>query len=534
MVFRVDLDSRVLPDGQDVPLKFTNWPAFQSRIPAFSFVVLFLNDREHANLASGIGRQHEYQTLLIDELRTMSLSETLTVCTITELGTKLRACEFTSVELTQFFLDRLDRIGPKLNAVVTVTRDRALREATQADVDLRAGRDRGPLHGIPYGVKDLIAAKGFPTTWGAAPFKVQTIDCDAAVVEKLRDAGAVLVAKLAMVEIAGGLGYRQANATFTGPGLNPWNIKRWAGGSSSGSGAVVGAGLVPFSIGTETWGSIMTPAGYCGVTGLRPTFGLISRHGAMTLSWTLDKIGPLARTAQDCCLVLNALVGRDIRDTSSAEATRLVDYAYASKFKLAVLSDATTHVQPAVKANFEASLKVLERFSTISEIKLPDLPYGAVASLIISCEMAAVFEDLAKSGQVWEMTADEDRWGLFSALTIPAKDYINAMRIRGIIQRELDAALAPFDAVLCPTLPTVAYPVDRPWDEYRKGTTGSQIGGASNIAGVPAITVPNGFGEEGLPTAIQFCGRAFSDNRLLAIAAAYQHETTWHRQHAKL
>ncbi len=460
----------------------------------------------------------------------MPLPESLTLCTIAELGAKLRAYEFTSVELTQFFLDRLERIGSKLNAVVTITRDRALREATQADAELRTGRDRGPLHGIPYGVKDLLAAKGFPTTWGAAPFKEQALDADAAVVEKLHDAGAVLIAKLALIEIAGGLGYRQANATFTGPGLNPWNLKRWAGGSSSGSGAAVGAGLVPFAIGTETWGSIMTPAGYCGVTGLRPTFGLISRFGAMTLSWTLDKIGPLARTAQDCCLILNALVGRDDRDVSSVEAKKLVDQAYVPKFKLAVLSDAITQVQPAVKANFEDSLKVLERFSTISEIKLPDLPYGSVASLIISCEMAAAFEDLAKSGNVWEMTADEDRWGLFSALTIPAKDYINAMRIRGIIRRELDAALAPFDAVLCPTLPTVAYPVDRPWDEYRKGTAGSQIGGASNVAGVPAITIPNGFGEGGLPTAIQFCGRAFSDNRLLAIAAAYQHETIWHRK----
>ncbi len=460
----------------------------------------------------------------------MPLPESLAFCTITELGNKLRACEFTSVELTQFFLERLARLGLQLNAVVTVTRDRALQEAAQADAELRAGHDRGPLHGIPYGAKDLLATKGIPTTWGAVPFKDQMLDVDASVIEKLRNAGAVLTAKLAMVEIAGGLGYRQANAALTGPGLNPWNLKRWAGGSSSGSGAAVGAGLVPFAIGTETWGSIMTPAGYCGVTGLRPTFGLVSRFGAMALSWTLDKIGPLARTAQDCCLILNAIAGHDSRDASSVDATRLVDHAYVPQFRLAVLSDAITQVQPAVKANFEASLKVLERFSTISEIKLPDLPYGSVASLIISCEMAAAFEDLAKSGKVWEMTAEEDRWGLFSALTIPAKDYINALRIRGIIQKELDAALAPFDAVLCPTLPTVAYPVDRPWDEYRKGTAGSQIGGASNVAGVPAISIPNGFGEDGLPTAIQLCGRAFSDNRLLAIAAAYQHETIWHRK----
>ncbi len=467
----------------------------------------------------------------------MSLPETLAFCTVAELGLKLRAAAFTSVELTQFFLDRLERIGPKLNAVVTVTRERALLEAQQADKELRAGRDRGPLQGIPYGAKDLLATKGIPTTWGAVPFKEQIIDADAAVIEKLREAGAVLTAKLAMIEIAGGLGYRQANATFTGPGLNPWNRSRWAGGSSSGSGAAVGAGLVPFAIGTETWGSIMTPAGFCGVTGLRPTFGLVSRFGAMALTWTLDKIGALARTAEDCGLVLKAIAGHDPRDVSSVDIGQISIPAGPSekpsdqsRFRLAVLRDAVAHVQPEVKANFEASLKVLERFATIDELTLPDLPYGSVASIIISCEMAAAFEDLAKSGQVWEMTAEEDRWGLFSALTIPAKDYINAMRIRGIIQKELDAAMSPFDAVLCPTLPTVAYPIDQPWDEYRKGTTGSQIGGASNAAGFPAISIPNGFGEEGLPTALQLCGRAFTDDRLLAIATAYQRETDWHRK----
>lgn len=473
----------------------------------------------------------------------MPLSESLAFATVTELGRRLRACEFTSVELAQFFLGRLERIGPKLNAVVTVTRERALAEARQADQDRWCGRDRGPLHGIPCGVKDLLATKGIPTTWGAAPFKDQVFDHDARVIERLREAGAVLCAKLAMVEIAGGLGYRQANATFTGPGLNPWGLGRWAGGSSSGSGAAVAAGLVPFAIGTETWGSIMTPAGYCGVTGLRPTQNLVSTHGAMALTWTFDKIGPLARTAEDCRLVLNAIReevphrGHAMRPSDGALPNSREPHCTttaAGPFRLAVLSDAVTSVQPEVKANFEASLKVLEKFATIGEVKLPDLPYGSVASLIISCEMAAAFEGLAKTGKVWEMTADEDRWGLFSALTIPAKDYINAQRIRGIIQREVDAALAPFDAVLCPTLPTVAYPVDKPWNEYRRGFNGSQIGGASNSAGVPAISIPNGFGEDGLPTAIQLCGRAFSDDRLLDIAAAYQRETSWHTRTPRL
>ena len=451
----------------------------------------------------------------------MPVPDSFAFATVAELGRRLRSREFTSVELTRFFLERLERLGPKLNAVVTVTRERALAEAQQADNELCAGRDRGPLHGIPYGAKDLLATKGIPTTWGAAPFKDQVFDEDAVVITKLREAGAVLAAKLAMVEIAGGLGYRQANATFTGPGLNPWHLKRWAGGSSSGSGAAIAAGLVPFSIGTETWGSIMTPAGFCGVTGLRPTYDLISRKGAMALTWTMDKLGPLARTAQDCAWILAAI------QESSAATPQIA----ARPFRIGVLNDAVSKVQPEVKANFEASLKILEGFATLTELKLPDLPYSSVNSLIISCEMAAAFEDLAKSGKVWEMTADEDRWGLYSALTIPAKDYINAMRIRAIIQRELDDALTPYDAVVSPTLPTVAYPVDRSWDDYRKGLAGSQIGGATNAAGVPAISIPNGFGEEGLPTGLQLAGRAFSESRLLAIAQSYQHQTDWHCRH---
>lgn len=353
----------------------------------------------------------------------MPIPDSLAFATVAELGQRLQAREFTSLELTQYFLDRLERLGPKLNAVVTVTRERALAEAQHADNEICVGRYRGPLHGIPYGAKDLLATKNTPTTWGAAPFKEQMFDEDAAVITKLREAGAVLAAKLAMVEIAGGLGYRQANATFTGPGLNPWNLKRWAGGSSSGSGAAVAAGLVPFSIGTETWGSIMTPAGNCGVTGLRPTYDLISRKGAMALTWTMDKLGPLARSAQDCVFILNAVQ----ESTANGPAASLTQYP----FRIGVLSDAVTKVQPEVKANFEASLKVLERFAKLGECKLPDLPYGSVNSLIISCEMAATFEDLAKSGKVWEMTAEEDRWGLYSALTIPAKDYINAQAHSG-------------------------------------------------------------------------------------------------------
>ena len=463
----------------------------------------------------------------------MPIKNELAFASIQSLGTKLRSGEFTSVELTEFFLQRTETIGPKFNAVTTLTRDLALQQAKKADADLAAGKDRGPLHGIPYGAKDLLATKGIPTSWGAAPYKDQVFDSDATVITKLREAGAVLIAKLAMVEIAGGFGYRQANATFTGPGLNPWDHTRWSGGSSSGPGSAVGAGIVPFAIGSETWGSIMTPAGFCGISGLRPTYGRVSRHGAMALSWTMDKLGPMCRTADDCGRVLNAIAGPDTADPTAADRP----FEYSAKepiqqsFKLATLKGAADHVQPEVKSNYETSLKVLEKFCIFEEIELPDLPYGTVAGTLISCEMGAAFEGLVTSGDVWELTAEEDRWGGHAALMIPAKDYINAMRIRIPIQKAMDDVLSRFDAIVTPTLATVAYPNAKPWREYRRGFRGTNIGGAGNAAGIPAITVPNGFGDSHMPTGLQFVGRAFEENRLLAIANVYQSKTDWHQQH---
>src|SRR4029450_9574409 len=226
------------------------------------------------------------------------------------LAEGVRTRRLSPVMLAETFLDRLERLGARYNAVVTVTRDRALEQARRAESEIAAGRYRGPLHGIPYGAKDLLATSGgIPTTWGAAPFKDRVFDFDATAILRLEAVGTVLCAKLAMVELAGGMGYRQPNAAFTGPGVNPWNRDAWSGGSSSGSGSAVAAGLVPFAIGSETWGSILSPAGNCGITGLRPTPGGVSRHGAMALCWTLDKLGPMALTADDCGLVLEAIAG---------------------------------------------------------------------------------------------------------------------------------------------------------------------------------------------------------------------------------
>jgi aspartyl-tRNA(Asn)/glutamyl-tRNA(Gln) amidotransferase subunit A len=452
---------------------------------------------------------------------------------IRQLAEGLRDRRFTAVELAEFFLARLAGLGPRFNAVVNLTRDRALNEAAQADRDLAAGKDRGPLHGIPYGAKDLVATRGIPTTWGAAPFRNRIIDHDATVITRLRDAGAVLVAKLAMVELAGGMGYRQANASFTGPGLNPWDEKSWSGGSSSGSGAAVAAGLVPFAIGSETSGSIVTPAAYCGVTGLRPTYGRVSRHGAMALTWTMDKLGPIGRTADDCGLVLNAISGHDPLDDSST--TRPFRYPQETPatgpFQFAILGESSRKIQPEIQANFESALKVFTNLGTIKEVALPDFPYSAVVGTIINCEMSAAFEGMLTSGQVWELTAPEDRVGAHSAVLIPAKDYINACRIRKLIQKGLDDAFAGFDAIVVPTGSTVAPPLDREFREYQAPFRGTGLTVAANAAGLPGITMPTGFGERGLPTSISLVGRAFGENRLLAAATAYQAATDWHQRH---
>ena len=451
---------------------------------------------------------------------------------IQELGQLLRAGEATARALTEFFLERCERIGPKYNAVVTLTRKTALIEADRADEELAAGRARGPLHGIPYGAKDLLATRGYPTTWGAAPFKDRVIDEDATVIRRLRAAGAVLVAKLSMVEIAGGLGYMQANAAFNGPGLNPWDRARWSGGSSSGPGSAVAAGIVPFAIGSETWGSIMTPACYCGISGLRPTYGRVSRHGAMALSWTMDKLGPMCRTAGDCGLVLAAIAGKDEADPSCVDRPYTYPEADPPRppFKLATLKGAAENIQPEVAANYETSLAVLRDVATLEEIELPDLPYNLVPDVIISCEAAAAFEDLVTSGKIWEMTAPEDRWRIHSDLAIPATSYINALRLRAKIQRALDEVLSKYDAIVTPTLSTVAGPIDMPFGQWSRGFSSTSIGGAGNAAGVPAISIPNGFGAGDLPTGLQIVGRAFEENRVLAIAAEVQRRTEWHRR----
>jgi aspartyl-tRNA(Asn)/glutamyl-tRNA(Gln) amidotransferase subunit A len=451
-----------------------------------------------------------------------------------ELADGVRTRRVSPVALAECFLDRLERLGPRYNAVVTVTRPRAIEAARRAEVEIAGGRYRGPLHGIPYGAKDLLATAGVPTTWGAAPLSAQSFDADATVIRKLDEAGAVLCAKLAMVELAGGMGYRQPNATFTGPGINPWSARAWSGGSSSGSGSAVAAGLVPFALGSETWGSILSPAGYCGVAGLRPTHGRVSRHGAMTLCWTLDKIGPLALTADDCGLVLEALAGRDAADPSTAD--RPFRYEASDppgrRFRWGVLRGVTEGCDEAVRQSFDRALGVLATIGTVEEVSLSDLPWEVATRVILQAEGASALEDLIESGRIAELTAPEDRALPYARDAILAKDYIKALRVRGVMVREADRLLARLDALVAPGRPTVAPPLDREFRSApRGGGTPDPMGAAGNIAGLPAVIVPSGVGPGGLPTSIQFMGRAWEDNTVLAAARAYQALTDWHHRH---
>jgi len=449
---------------------------------------------------------------------------------VRELSERIRKKELSPVALAGAYLDRLESLGPSLGAVVTVTRDVALAEAKRAEGEIAAGRWRGPLHGIPYGVKDLLATKGIPTTWGAEPYRNQVFDYDATVVARLREAGAVLLGKLSMVELAGGLGYNNADASFTGPGRTPWNVRYWSGGSSSGPGAATAAALVAFSIGSETSGSIITPAAFSGVAGLRPTYGRVSRHGAMALCWTLDKLGPMARTAEDCGLVMAVIAGQDPLDPTSLDRPWTLRPAAERRWRIGVLKDSATKAQPVVTKNFETSIEVLRDFcEVVDDVEFPDFPYGPAVSTIVQAEGASAFRDLIESGATQTLRQANDTWGGFAASVVPAVDYLQAMRLRAPMKRALDALYARYDALVAPSRQTVSYPIGVDFDKAYPNVGGSPaVIPAGNLAGQPALSLLNGFGAEGLPTGFQLTGRAFGDETLVAIGAEYQRRTDWH------
>jgi aspartyl-tRNA(Asn)/glutamyl-tRNA(Gln) amidotransferase subunit A len=449
-----------------------------------------------------------------------------------ELGRMIRAKKVSSVEVTRLYLDALDTRGRKLNAVAELTRELALEQAAQADREIASGKVRGPLHGVPFGAKDLLATKGIPTRWGSPAHKDQVFDYDATVIERLRDAGAVLLAKLAMIELAGGGGYDNASASLHGPCRNPYDPSRWAGGSSSGSGATVGGGLVGFAIGTETWGSITVPSAFCNVSGLRPTYGRVSRHGAMALCWTLDKIGPMARSAEDCGLILGAIAGHDPHDATSAPGRfKFQPRAMAKrKFRLGLLpTDYAKNKAPEAEKRFKDALEVLHKQGhTTIEMKLPEFPYDLAAGTIVDVEGAAAFENLIRSPRL-ELLADKaQQTGFLAALATPGVDYLRAMRIRTMAAPEAVKVFEKFDALIAPTLLQGAPGIDKSLNEGWVGMGGN--GGPGNLLGWPSISVPMGLGKDNLPLGLEIIGSPYDEATVLAVAMAFQRETIWHKQ----
>jgi aspartyl-tRNA(Asn)/glutamyl-tRNA(Gln) amidotransferase subunit A len=469
-----------------------------------------------------------------------SFPDDIFFASIAEINQKLTKKEFSAVELTRAFCDRLQSIGPRYNALALSLRKDALRDAKDVDGDIKRERLRGPLQGIPFGAKDLLAYAKHPTTWGAQPYADQVFDYTASALKRLQKRGALLTGKLAMVELAGGPGYRYASASLTGPGLNPWDTTRWSGGSSSGSAIAVAAGLVTYALGSETSGSILTPSAFCGVTGLRPTYGLVSRHGAMALSWTLDKIGPIARSAEDCGLVLEAIANSDYEDHASARKSFYYTPQFARDLKDVRVGfapvDFDAGVDPAARADYAKALETIRSLGVqVTEAKMPEFPYGAVIGTVISSEGSAIFEPLIKSGKVDQLADQHQIAGLKAGLEITAAEYLKAMRIRALIQEAFRDLLSTIDVLIAPTrfdpAPKITQPLDRPANDRPTPTTPglTALIPAGNLAGLPALSLPCGFAH-GMPMGLQLVGSPFSENMLLAIGKTFQDRTDWHKR----
>ncbi len=448
---------------------------------------------------------------------------------IAELSGLVRRGRIRSADLTESYLDRIARLDPQLHAFATVTGDLAIDQARRADKEIKQGRWRGPLHGIPYGAKDLLATKGIRTTWGAKPYADQVFDHDAAVIRKLRDAGAVLLGKLAMIEMAGGLGYSVGNSSLTGAARNPWSLDRWTCGSSSGAGAAVGAALVPFAIGSETWGSIICPASFCGISGLRPTFGRVSRQGAMALSWTLDKLGPMGRTAQDCETVYRVLAGHDQEDpySSSEPIGPVSDPATARRLRVGVLRhDFTKSGTPSVGAVFNRAVEELRAGGIrVEEVKLPDLPFEEATVVILRAEVATAYEDLDRTGRVRDLVSAGARLSFVTAKAVRGADFVKAQRLRTVCQRAMAEFFARYDVLIYPGETYTAFGAEQ---DFSKIAWSDPAGGAGNLCGLPAISVPCGFADDGLPASLTAMSGAFEEHKALGLARHYQSIATWH------
>ena len=433
---------------------------------------------------------------------------------IPQLASLIANKKISSVDLTKFFIARLKKWGDTLECVITLTEDLAMKQAKQADDEMKSGIYRGPLHGIPYGLKDLFAVKGYKTTWGSTPYKDQVLDIDSYVYKKLKDAGAVLCAKLSL----GALAYN--NKWFGGETKNPWNLKQGSSGSSAGSASSVSAGLLPFAIGTETLGSIVSPSARCGVTGLRPTFGTVSRYGAMVLCWSLDKVGPICRSAEDAAIVYAFIHGTDGNDPSAIRHT----FNYTGKVDFSTLRIAYPE-NYFRRLNADApERKVLETYrslgANVQAINFPDSAMYPVnlVNIILNAESAAAFDELTRTNRDDLIERqDKDFWpnSFRAARTIPAVEYINANRYRSILCKSMNDFMKNYDVLIVPSF------------------GGRQLS-MTNLTGHPVVCMPIGFNQNGSPLSITLIGNLYDEATILAAAKAFQDKTDFNKKHPPL
>lgn len=432
---------------------------------------------------------------------------------VRQLAELIKTKKISSVELTKFYLERLKKYDPQLQCVVTLTEALALKQAAQADAEIAAGKYRGLLHGIPYGAKDLLAKKGYKTTWGSVPYKDQVLDYDAVVVERLEKSGAILCAKLTLGELAWG------DVWFGGTTKNPWNLKRGSSGSSAGSASSVAAGLLPFAIGSETLGSIVSPSSECGDTGLRPTFGRVPRTGAMALSWSMDKLGPICRTVEDCAIVFNAIYGKDGKDLTVMDAPFQFD-GTKKDLKGIKIGYLKTDFEGKYGNKTTDSLTLLTMKKLGAELipmELPSLPSNDL-SFLLTVEGAAAFDDITRSGKDDLMVRQiKNAWpnAFRAARFVPAVEYIQANRHRSLLIQDFHKKLGDIDVYLSPAL------------------SGRNLT-MTNLTGHPCVVLPNGFRKEGRPVSITFMGKLFGEGKLLQVAKIYQEATDFHLKHPKL
>lgn len=432
---------------------------------------------------------------------------------VTHLSQLIRNRQISSMDLTKLYLERLKKYNEKLHCVITFTEELALKQARKADEEIRVGHYRGPLHGIPWGVKDLFAVKNYRTTWGAMPFKDQIIDENATLVKKLEKAGAVLLAKTSVGALAWG------DVWFGEKTRNPWNFEQGSSGSSAGSASATSAGLVGFSIGTETLGSIVSPCTRCGVTGLRPTFGRVSRYGAMALSWSMDKAGPICRSVEDAALVFQAIHGKDDKDPSA------IDFPFhwnpkrkVTDLRIGYLKSAFLEAGENSKPFNDAVLEVMRKLGiNLIPIEWPEIPFSNI-NFILSVEAAAAFDEITRNKQIDTMVRQvRNAWPntfRFSRF-VPAVEYIQANRLRTMVMQKMADVMSQIDVVVTPS--------------YGGGTLL-----LTNLTGHPAVVLPHGFRDNGSPVSISFIGNLFKESDLLLVAKAYQDATDFHLQHPEL